>query len=116
VGPLHWALKRFGTLPSSFNQLISLSAQYCRLKAILIEKCDNAPKNACSACKYQQVCKNALKPEYISSKVNKDGSEIEPKLTLDILLLSSLMSASHFAKMSKTIEALSAFSKCAPSP
>jgi hypothetical protein len=52
MGPLRWALKKFGTLPSSFNQLISVSAQYCTAIAKLIEKLYNAPKNVCNACKY----------------------------------------------------------------
>ena len=44
MGPLRWALKKFGTLPSSFNQLSSVSAQYCRAIAKLIEELDNAVK------------------------------------------------------------------------
>jgi len=46
--------------------------------------------------------------------VNNAGFAIEPKQTLDIYLHSSPMSASHFAIVSNTTEAFSAFSKCAP--
>jgi len=38
MGPLRWTLKKFGTLPSSFNLLISVSAQYGRAIAKWIEK------------------------------------------------------------------------------
>jgi len=55
MAPLRWALKKIG--PS--NQLLFVSAWYCRVKAKWIEKLDNALKNACSTCNYQQVCKHA---------------------------------------------------------
>jgi len=44
MGPLRWAFKKFRTLPSSFSQLISVSAQYYRAIAKLLEKLDNALK------------------------------------------------------------------------
>jgi len=53
MGPLRWALKKFGSLPSSFNQLISVSAQYGRAIAKWIEKLVNALKIGFSAFKFQ---------------------------------------------------------------
>ena len=42
IEPLRRALKKFGNLQWLFNQLISVSAQYCRAIAKFIEILDNA--------------------------------------------------------------------------
>jgi len=60
MGQLRCASKKFGALLSSFL-LIAVSAQRSRVLAKWIEKLYTALKNACSAYKYQQVCKNAPK-------------------------------------------------------
>jgi len=54
-GTVALGIKKLRTLPTSFNQLISVPAQYCRAIAKLTEELDNALKNACSACRYKSV-------------------------------------------------------------
>jgi len=48
MGPLRSAFKKFGTLLLSFNQLISVSAQYCRAIAkLIIRQCAGNHAECC---------------------------------------------------------------------